>query len=140
MLASVVWVGGMFFAYVCLRPVAGEVLEPPLRLSLWSRTFARFFPWVWAAVAILVLTGLWMIGRMGGFASVGGYVHIMLGLGVVMMAIFAYVFFVPYRRLRAAVAANDLKAGGSELARIRSFVAINLTLGIIELAVVRLLR
>ncbi len=140
MLATVVWVGGMFFAYMCLRPVAGEILEPPLRLSLWTKVFARFFPWVWGAVAILSFTGSWLLVHMGGFASVGGYVHIMLGLGVVMMVIFLYVFFRPYRQLRDAVATNDLQTGGKQLGRIRTFVGINLLLGIIVIAVVRLLR
>lgn len=140
MLATVVWVGGMFFAYTCLRPVTSEILEPPLRLSLWTKTFTRFFPWVWGAVVILSLTGFWLLLRMGGFTSVGGHVHIMLGLGVVMMSIFLYVFFGPFRRLRNAVANNDLQTGGKELGRIRNFIGLNLLLGIIEIAVVRLLR
>jgi uncharacterized membrane protein len=140
MLATVVWVGGMFFAYMCLRPVASDILEPPLRLSLWTKTFSRFFPWVWAAVVILSLTGTWLLMHMGGFTSVGAYVHIMLGVGVLMMSIFLYVFFGPYRRLRDAVATNDIQTGGKELGRIRTFVGINLLLGIIEIAVVRLLR
>ena len=28
-LAVVVWVGGMFFAYFCLRPAAAKLLQPP---------------------------------------------------------------------------------------------------------------
>ena len=51
LLAAVVWVGGMFFAYVALRPVAASLLPPPLRLPLWSQTVARFFPWVWGGRA-----------------------------------------------------------------------------------------
>ena len=39
-LGAVVWVGGMFAAYVCLRPAAGA-LEPPQRLKLWRGFFAR---------------------------------------------------------------------------------------------------
>lgn len=42
-LAAAVWVGGMFFAYMALRPAAGA-LEPPQRLTLWRGTFDRFFP------------------------------------------------------------------------------------------------
>ena len=48
-LGAVVWVGGMFAAYVCLRPAAGA-LEPPQRLTLWRGFFAKFFPWVWVSV------------------------------------------------------------------------------------------
>ena len=56
-LAAVVWVGGMFFAYAALRPVAVSQLEPPLRLALWAGVFSKFFPWVFVAIAILLITG-----------------------------------------------------------------------------------
>ncbi len=140
LVAAVVWVGGMFFAYVCLRPVAMQLLEPPLRLNLWSHTFSRFFPWVWGAVILLPLTGYWLVVQMGGFASAGAHVHIMLALGVVMIAIFFHIFFVPYRRLRRAISDKDIPNGAKQLGRIRAFVGTNLLLGLIALAVVRLLR
>lgn len=38
-LAAVVWVGGMFFAWMVLRPAAVTALEPPARLRLWSAVF-----------------------------------------------------------------------------------------------------
>jgi len=129
----------MFFAYVCLRPVAAEILEPPLRLNLWIKTFTRFFPWVWGAVILLSLTGLWLLRAMGGFSSVGIHVHIMLGLGVVMILIFLHIFFVPYRRLRVAVADGELQTGAVQLARIRMLVGTNLALGVLELVAARLL-
>ena len=44
-LGAVVWVGGMFAIYVCLRPALGT-LEPPQRLRLMRVTFQKFFPWV----------------------------------------------------------------------------------------------
>ena len=40
--SAIVWVGGMFFAYVCLRPAAIELLEPPARLRLWRGVFSRW--------------------------------------------------------------------------------------------------
>jgi len=55
--AAVIWVGGMFFAYMVLRPSAGP-LEPALRLPLWHRVFGRFFPWVWASIVALLASGL----------------------------------------------------------------------------------
>src|SRR5690606_5692971 len=56
LLAAVVWVGGMFFAYMALRPAAATVLPPPQRLPLWTQTFRRFFPWVWITVVLLPVT------------------------------------------------------------------------------------
>jgi len=131
-LAIVIWVGGMFFAYMCLRPVAASRLEPPLRLTLWAGVFGRFFPWVWVAVLVVLATGLWMVFAVfGGFANVGAYVHAMFGLGLIMMAIFLHVFFAPYQRLKKAVAAEDWRTGGAQLSQIRLLVGINTVLGMV---------
>lgn len=135
-LAAVVWVGGMFFAYMALRPVAATLLEPPLRLPLWSATFARFFPWVWGAIVLLPVTGYWMIlGPFGGFAKVGVYVHVMQALGIAMILIFLHVYFAPYPRLQRAVAAADYALAGRQLAQIRRLIGINLVLGLITIVV-----
>ncbi|MDO8892981.1 MAG: CopD family protein [Sulfurimicrobium sp.] len=134
LLSVVIWVGGMFFAHQVLRPVAAAQLEPPLRLQLWVGVFGRFFPWVWVCAVTVLATGLFMIMLMGGMKIIPLYVHAMLGLGLAMMAIFAYVFFVPYARLKQAVAGQDWKSGGAALANIRFLVGINLSLGLITIA------
>ncbi|MBL8472891.1 MAG: CopD family protein [Rhodocyclaceae bacterium] len=123
-----VWVGGMFFAYVCLRPVAATQLPPPLRLALWAGVFERFFPFVWAAVALLLASGFTRLFSVG-FAAAPRHWHLMMGVGVVMMLIFMHVFFAPYARLKRAVAAQDWPAGGAALAQIRKLVGLNLALG-----------
>ncbi len=138
-LSVVVWVGGMFFAYMALRPVAASVLEPPQRLALWAGVFGKFFPWVWLSVALILLTGLHMLIVFGGLAA-PHYAMTMLVLGVVMMAIFAHVFFAPYGRLKRAVTAQDWKAGGAALGQIRRLIGINLSLGLLTISVVFLGR
>lgn len=138
-LSVVVWVGGMFFAYMALRPVAASVLEPPQRLTLWTGVFGKFFPWVWASVALILATGLYMLMVLGG-ADAPLYVLAMLVLGVLMMLIFAHVFFAPYKKLKRAVAAQDWKTGGAALAQIRILIGINLSLGLVTIAVVFLGR
>lgn len=138
-LASVIWVGGMFFAHQCLRPVALAQLEPPQRLKLWRGVFGRFFPWVWASVIALVGSGLAMIGLMGGMAQVPIHIHVMAGIGYLMAGIFVFLFFSPYRRLSSAVAAEDWPAAGAALNRIRILVGINLGLGLANIALVFLL-
>jgi uncharacterized membrane protein len=134
-LALAFWVGGMFFAHQCLRPVAAAQLEPPQRLTLWVGVFGRFFPWVWVAVLTLLLSGLWlMFGVYSGFKS-PPYMHAMFGLGLAMMAIFLYVFFAPYQRLKRSVAAQDWSQGLGHLARIRRLVGTNTLLGILTILV-----
>jgi uncharacterized membrane protein len=135
LLGAVIWVGGMFFAYVALRPAATTLLEPPQRLPLWRETFRRFFFWVWLSVAGLLTSGLWMIASFGGFAAAGLHIHLMLGLGIVMILIFAHVYFAPYRRLMRFVEQKDWKAAGAALGQIRKLVAVNLVLGLINIAV-----
>lgn len=129
-----VWIGGMFFAYLCLRPAAVAVLEPPLRLRLWQAVFARFFPWVWLAVSVILLSGVMMLMAIG-MAGSPLYVHLMLVIGLVMMAIFAHVFFSPYAALKRCVLAEDWLAAGAALNRIRPLIAINLSLGLLTIAV-----
>jgi uncharacterized membrane protein len=136
LLAAVIWVGGMFFAHQMLRPVAADLLEPPLRQPLWVGVFGRFFPWVWVAIITIPLTGYWMLfGVFGGMGSVGLYVHIMHGLGLLMIAIYLYVFFVPYQGLKRAVAAQAWPEGKQHIDRIRDLVGINMILGLITIAV-----
>lgn len=135
LLAAVIWVGGMFFAYMILRPAAGR-LESPLRLKLWSGVFMRFFPWVWASAIVLPVTGYivayTLFGSMAHFPS---HVHIMQGLGWVMIGLFVWLFFFPWQSFREAVAGGEFTVGGSHLNRIRRIVGINLILGLIVVIV-----
>ena len=134
-LAACIWVGGMFFAYVCLRPVAADILEPPARLTLWRGVFERFFKWVGLAIVALIISGHFMIAMYGGMKVVGIHVHIMLLLGYIMFGIFGHVFFAPFKRLKAAVDNQDWPAGAAQLNTIRKMIGINLVIGLITIAV-----
>lgn len=131
-LAVVVWVGGMFFAYVCLRPAAVQLLTPPQRLPLWQAVFARFFVWVWGAVLLIPASGLGILLPVG-FAAAPLHWHLMLASGLVMIGIYLYVFFGPYARLKAAVGTQDWPAAGAALNRIRQAVGSNLLLGVLTI-------
>jgi len=134
-LAAVIWVGGMFFAHQMLRPAVAP-LEPAQRLALWRRVFARFFPWVWASIAALLASGYGMvIWGFGGFAYIGLHIHVMQGVGIVMMLAFAHLYFSPWRRFRAAVDKGDFAAAAPQLARIRRIVGFNLVLGLVVVVV-----
>lgn len=132
LLGIVVWVGGMFFAYIVLRPSAAQLLEPPHRLSLWAGVFSRFFPWVWASVAMVLCSGLYMMSQ---YVAVPSFIYGMLTLGVIMMLIFAHVFFAPYNKLKRHVLAQDWKSAGAALAQIRFLVGLNLSLGLLTIVI-----
>lgn len=134
-LAAVFWVGGMLFAHAMLRPAA-LALDPPLRLALWRRVFERFFPAVWVAVVVLLASGYGMVVfGFGGFAHLPLYIDVMQAIGIVMMLIYAHLFFAPWRRFRRAVDREDYPAAGAQLNQIRWIVTLNLVLGLIVVVV-----
>ena len=133
LLAAVFWVGGMAFAYLVLRPAAGP-LEPPARLPLWRRVFGIFLPWVGVSIVVLLGTGYGMVlTTFGGFRDMPMYIHVMQGLGILMMLLYLHMFFAPWRRFRAAVDQGTFSVAARYLNQIRIIVAINLVLGIATL-------
>lgn len=136
LLAALVWVGGMFFAWMVLRPAAVSALEAPTRLKLWLEVFPRFFYWVWAAVIVLPITGVGMLHlRFAGFDAAPRYVHIMMGLYLAMLALFLRIQALQLPELRRAVTAEDWPSGGAVLGRIRRLVGINLLLGLLVVVI-----
>ena len=144
-LAIVVWIGGMVFAHFFLRPAAMQ-LEPPLRIRLMHGALQRFFAAVLVAVAVVLASGLWMIGRVAkesvqaglGFAMPLDWT-IMATLGIVMIAIFGHIRFALFKRLGKAVAASDWSSGGAALASIRTWVSVNLAIGVVIIVITLLM-
>lgn len=136
LLAALVWVGGMFFAWMILRPAAIAALEGPARLKLWTEVFQRFFVWVWVAVVLLPISGVGLIHmRFAGFETAPRYVQIMIGLYVVMTALFIRIQGLQLPVLRKAVAAQDWPTGAAVLGKIRQLVGINLLIGLLVVAI-----
>jgi uncharacterized membrane protein len=144
-LAIVLWVGGMVFAHFFLRPALAQ-LEPPQRLRLMHEVLRRFFAAVGVAALLTLATGLWMIGRVakqavqsgGSFAMPLDWT-LMAALGVLMVAIFGHIRFVLFKRFAVAVTALDWPAGGAALAKLRTWVAVNLALGLTVIVIAVLL-
>ena len=104
-LASMVWLGGMFFAHFCLRPAAQQ-LEPPVRIGLLCGVLQRFFAAVTVAIAALLASGIWMLGRTarqvvqsGGQFSLPLDWALMVAIGLVMTGIFGYIRLVLFKQL-----------------------------------------
>lgn len=134
--ATVVWVGGMFFAYVVLRPSAAQVLNASDRLTLWVEVLSGFFRWVALSILLLLGTGYWMLfGGFGGFGGAGTYIHMMHGLGLLMVVVFGHIVSSPYRRMAALIEQENWSDGGAELAKVRRLVGINLILGLLTVVI-----
>lgn len=135
-LAALIWVGGMFFAWMILRPAAMAALDGPARLKLWVNVFQRFFVWVWVAVLVLPISGVGLLQlRFSGFETAPRYVQVMMGLYVVMTALFIRIQALKLPQLRTAVAAEDWPAGAAALGQIRKLVGINLIVGLVLVAI-----
>ena len=63
------------------------------------------------------------------------YIHIMNGLGIVMILIYLHVYFAPFKRLKEAVIKQDWPEGGRNLNIIRKMVGLNTAIGLITITV-----
>ena len=145
LLSIVVWVGGMVFAHFFLRP-ATQALEPAVRVRLMHDVLERFFAAVLVAVVLMLASGVWMIGNFarqvvqsgGSFAMPLGWT-VMATLGLVMVAIFGHIRFALFKRLSKAVAAQDWPAGSAALGSIRTWVSVNLAIGVVIIVITLLM-
>lgn len=134
-LSAVVWVGGMFFAYVILRPSVGP-LEPPVRLALWHRVFQKFLPWVGLSVVLLLVSGYAIIfGYYPSWTGTPHYIYLMQVTGIVMMLLYLHLIFGPWRRFSRVVGEGAFAEAAGQLNKIRHIVAVNLALGLITVIV-----
>ena len=135
-LGAVIWVGGMFTIYVCLRPALGSLDAAPASLRLMRAVFAEFFPWVWVSILVLFTSGyLVLFTVQGGFAFAGTHVHIMQAIAWIMALLFAWLYRGPWADFREAADAADWARAGADLGRIRRIIAVNLPLGLIAAVV-----
>ena len=131
-LCAVIWVGGMFFAYVVLRPSL-SVLEPIQRIALHTQIFRRFFLIVWHVMPLILLSGFAaLFGLFGGPATAPWNVSVMMLLGLIMSAVFLLIVFGPYARFRRTTDRTTIVAS---MDRIRKLITVNLVLGIVTVVV-----
>ena len=141
LLSLIVWIGGMVFVQFFLRPAVTS-LEAPQRVRLMHAVLGRFFNAVLVAAGLVLGSGIWMIGRVakqavqsGGNFKMPIEWMVMSVLGVVMVLIFAHIRFALYKRLTRAVTAAAWPAGGAALASIRTWVMVNLVIGVVIVVV-----
>ncbi|MCH7343169.1 CopD family protein [Pelomonas sp. CA6] len=129
LLSTMAWMGGMFFAYFCLRPAAAQVLQPPQRLSLWTASLGRFLRYMAVAVLLVLGSGAGLLAPVGFAGAPVGW-HAMAALGGVMAVVYAVIALRLFPQLRGCSEAQDWPAAAAALNRIRRLVAVNLALGV----------
>jgi uncharacterized membrane protein len=135
LLCAVLWVGGMFFAYVVLRPSMAAI-EAPQRMLLHTRVFKKFFLVVWHAMPLIIITGFVMLALNWDMANAPWQLNAMMGLGLLMAAVFLAIFFGPYRQFRRTTDRNRM---ASRLDAIRKLIGVNMVLGLLTVIVAGLL-
>lgn len=139
LLGVIVWVGGMFFARFCLRPAGALTLESAQRLQLWDASLAIFLRYAALAVVAVLVSGGAMLAQVGMHNAPLGW-HLMLGLGLLMGAVFVYVYAYLYPKLGKACQAGDWALAARALDRIRHMVEVNLGLFLLTLFAALLVR
>jgi len=134
-LAVIIWIGGMFFAFMVLRPVINQQLKSPQTLIFWRAVFGGFFHWVWLSITIILASGFHMLAEMGGVGKLPFNVYLMAALGVMMVLIFLYVFFTAYRKFKRFVANEEWQHASMALVQIRVLIGLNLIIGLVTVAI-----
>ena len=107
-LATATWVGGMLFIAIVLVPLSRKMQAPPgAGAVMLSGAARRFRPLGWGSLAVLVLTGIWLLLDRG--ASIGKLIsedsaffqamRLKLGLVALLLALTALHDFVLGPRL-----------------------------------------
>lgn len=138
LVAAILWLGGMAFMLLALRPSLATLQTPAQRLPLLAAVLRRFFVLVWAAIGILLLSGGYMFGHAGAQAAPIGW-HLMTGIGVLMFLIFGHIYFALFRPIQRAVAAADWPAAARRAELVAKLVAVNFVLGWLAVAAVTFL-
>jgi uncharacterized membrane protein len=133
LIAVIVWIGGMFFAHFCLRPVAAAQLQPAQRLPLLAAVLGIFFKFVGVALLLLWGSGVIRFAQVG--APIPAHWHAMAGLALVMTLIFGVIVFRYFRSMRAALKIDDFPSAGRAMNAIRFLVLTNLVLGLTTVVV-----
>ncbi len=135
LVCAVLWVGGMFFSYVVLRPSLAAI-EAPQRMLLHTRVFKSFFLVIWHAMPVSLISGIAMLSLHWDMATLPWQINAMMALGLVMAAVFLAIFFGPYRQFRRTTDRNRM---ASSLNNIRKLIGLNLGLGLVTVIVAGLL-
>jgi len=128
LVAVLIWIGGMLYTLFVLRPSL-EVLEDKKPVFM-KKIMDKFFPLVWLAIFILLLTG----GYKAHFFINFPVFIAKLVIYTVMVINFAYIYFGLYKKLPSAE--NKLVIMNS----ITNLIKINFILGLIVIFLIVSIR
>ena len=147
LIAGIVWMGGMTFMLLALRPAALASLDAQPRALLMAEVWRRFYVLVLLAIALLFTTGTHLYTatfRAAKLATGQGSVplgwNVMLVLGLAMMLIFGHIYFAGFKKYKRAVAAGQWPVAAKAAGLMHTMTLVNFTLGWLAILAVRLVR
>lgn len=151
MMATVIWIGGMFFNLAVLRP-AMSILDAPQRLKLTQELLGRFLVAAWVCVAILAVTGIEISGiESSGYEGALLAKHATVAFMITILTIISVFLFPRLKKLtwtetQAALRSSCQSSVNTEkqalvvMRTVLWLVRANLTLGILVLVFTAILE
>lgn len=121
-LSAIVWIGGMVFSLLFLKPSLKEISNEEQRKRFLHSVFLRFFGAVWLSIVLLFITGMGLWHGYRKDFSHNPLFHAKLFLFTLMVIVFFYLFFFLFRKGR--------------FSHIPNIVAVNLFLGLLILLII----
>jgi uncharacterized membrane protein len=128
--ATIVLLGGLFFASVVFRPIARD-MDIETASSLWQQMLSRFFAWGWVSLLLILATGIGMVFLKFGGSGVPMIHRGNMVIGIPAIVLFGYLFFGPWQRYRRTMLRRDWNAAEKEIRRVRVVMGIILVLSLV---------
>jgi uncharacterized membrane protein len=122
----VLWVGGMGFSQMVLRPATAS-MEAPARVRFMMDVLGRFFRLVTVSLVLIWVSGLAMLAPVGMKNAPLSW-HIMYGLATITTVIFIVIYGLYLGKAKPALANNDIAGAGAVLMKLRVLISINFVL------------
>lgn len=125
-LFTIVWIGGMIYSLIFLKPALREILPEESRGKFLKSVLSRFFVAVWLSIIVIFITGMGLWHGYRKDFSENTLFHIKLFSFGLMVVIFSYIYFLLFKR--------------NKIAPIPNLISINLILGILILMIITYIR
>lgn len=122
---AILWIGGMIYSLVFLKPALGKVDEN-CKTAVLQNTWERFFYAVWLSIIVLFLTGITMWHQYRPDFNRNTLFHLKLLMFAIMVLNFAYIHLYLFRK--------------KIFRSIPTLMTINLFLGVLIVMVITFIR
>ncbi|MFN3599018.1 MAG: hypothetical protein ACK4VK_04705 [Aquificaceae bacterium] len=119
---AVVWIGGMIYSLLFLRPSLREITQQETRDRFLRAVFSKFFLAVWISILVIFISGMGLWHGYRRDFTENTLFHTKLFLFGLMAFLFFYIYFFLFRKNR--------------LTHIPNLIGVNLLMGILILLII----